>query len=178
MNFATANCSQSSCSDLVDSSSHTLLRSSRSTIVHTHAANASQTAQFSLNHRHWYSNESKILVGKIPGKNSMCRKMWLHVRAWSMTSILFIPLKCIIVCVNEHRSSTGVKRRMTWKPSFSSGAHFHMIPKVNTLMTCEFHHSHLSLLDYYDTYSAFRFSPLDVNSRESACLTNFLLSGK
>jgi len=33
-------------------------------------------------------------------------------------------------------------------------------------------------LDYYDTYSAFRFSPLDVNSRESACLTNFLLSGK
>ena len=36
----------------------------------------------------------------------------------------------------------------------------------------------LSLLDYYDTYSAFRFSPLDVNSRESACLTNFLLSGK
>jgi hypothetical protein len=35
-----------------------------------------------------------------------------------------------------------------------------------------------SYLDYYDTYSAFRFSPLDVNSRESACLTNFLLSGK
>lgn len=34
------------------------------------------------------------------------------------------------------------------------------------------------LLDYYDTYSAYRFSPLDVNSRESACLTNFLLSGK
>ena len=34
------------------------------------------------------------------------------------------------------------------------------------------------LVDYYDTYSAFRFSPLDVNSRESACLTNFLLSGK
>lgn len=32
--------------------------------------------------------------------------------------------------------------------------------------------------NYYDTYSAFRFSPLDVNSRESACLTNFLLSGK
>ncbi|CAF3993990.1 unnamed protein product, partial [Rotaria magnacalcarata] len=31
---------------------------------------------------------------------------------------------------------------------------------------------------YYDTYSAHRFSPLDVNSRESACLTNFLLSGK
>ncbi|CAF4725265.1 unnamed protein product, partial [Rotaria sp. Silwood2] len=26
--------------------------------------------------------------------------------------------------------------------------------------------------------SAYRFSPLDVNSRESACLTNFLLSGK
>jgi hypothetical protein len=33
-------------------------------------------------------------------------------------------------------------------------------------------------LDYYDTYAAYRFSPLDVNSRESACLTNFLLSGK
>ncbi|UJR13488.1 hypothetical protein I4U23_000502 [Adineta vaga] len=32
--------------------------------------------------------------------------------------------------------------------------------------------------NYYDTYSAYRFSPLDVNSRESACLTNFLLSGK
>lgn len=35
-----------------------------------------------------------------------------------------------------------------------------------------------SYLDYYDTYSAYRFSPLDVNSRESACLTNFLLGGK
>ncbi|CAF3374023.1 unnamed protein product [Rotaria sp. Silwood2] len=33
-------------------------------------------------------------------------------------------------------------------------------------------------MNYYDTYSAYRFSPLDVNSRESACLTNFLLSGK
>ncbi|CAF1205087.1 unnamed protein product [Adineta steineri] len=32
--------------------------------------------------------------------------------------------------------------------------------------------------NYYDTYTAYRFSPLDVNSRESACLTNFLLSGK
>ncbi|CAF1380134.1 unnamed protein product, partial [Didymodactylos carnosus] len=32
--------------------------------------------------------------------------------------------------------------------------------------------------NYYDTYSAYRFSPLDVNSRESVCLTNFLLSGK
>ncbi|CAF3293214.1 unnamed protein product, partial [Rotaria sp. Silwood2] len=31
---------------------------------------------------------------------------------------------------------------------------------------------------YYDTYSAYRFSSLDVNSRESACLTNFLLSDK
>ena len=39
----------------------------------------------------------------------------------------------------------------------------------------DFHYFHL---DYYDTYSAYRFSPLDVNSRESACLTNFLLSGK
>ena len=36
----------------------------------------------------------------------------------------------------------------------------------------------LCTLDYYDSYSACRFSPLDVNSRESACLTNFLLSGK
>ena len=36
----------------------------------------------------------------------------------------------------------------------------------------------LCTLDYYDSYSACRFSPLDANSRESACLTNFLLSGK
>ena len=66
---------------------------------------------------------------------------------------------------------------MMSKQSFSNGVHSPTILKVNSSRIISIGITRLHV-DYYDTYSAYRFSPLDVNSRESACLTNFLLSGK
>jgi len=82
------------------------------------------------------------------------------------------------VYVNVHRSNIGDRSKTMLKPSFSNGVISVMTLTVKRRISFNKNRFSLLNLDYYDTYSAFRFSPLDVNSRESACLTNFLLSGK